>query len=123
MKKQIALVLALVALMTACDTTDPAPTTIPMPVPSTAAVIRSVYPSTGAPGSTVAIYGENFGPTSSHNYVTFDSASAEITYVGSGVINVVVPENLASGEYTISLNVEGQLAHAPSTFTVVDGPF
>ena len=34
-------------------------------------VIRSIYPSAGAPGSTVAIYGENFGPTSSYNYVTF----------------------------------------------------
>jgi IPT/TIG domain len=123
MKTQIILVLTLVAsLMSACDDTDPGPTTIPMPVPTTEPVIRSVYPSAGAPGSTVAIFGENFGPTSSQNYVTFESVSAEIAYVGYGVINVLVP-NLADGDYAINVNVEGQLAGTRYVFTVTDSPY
>ena len=124
MKNQIIFALAIVAsLISACDDTDPVPTTIPMPVPSTDAIIRSVYPSDGAPGSTVAIFGENFGPTSSHNYVSFDAVGADITYVGYGVINVTVPEGLANGDYTITVNAEGQVAAAPSTFTVTDSPY
>ena len=124
MKNQIIFALAIVAsLISACDDTDPVPTTIPIPVPSSDAIIRSVYPSAGAPGSTVAIFGENFGPTSSHNYVSFDAVGADITYVGYGVINVTVPEGLANGDYTITVNAEGQVAAAPSTFTVFDSPY
>jgi len=124
MKNQIIFAFAIVAsLMSACDDTDTGPTTLPMPVPSTDTSIRSVYPSEGAPGSTVAIFGENFGPTSSHNYVTFDAVSADITYVGYGVINVTVPEGLANGDYTIIVNVEGQVAQAPRTFTVTNSPY
>ena len=126
MKNQIALVLTFVALlMTACNDTDPGPATtnVPLPYPSTEAAIRSIYPDAGAPGSTVAIFGENFGPTSSYNVVTFGSVSAEITYVGDGVINVLVPENLADGDYTIYLNAEGQLMSAPRMFTVTNSPY
>jgi hypothetical protein len=124
MKNQIIFLLALVAsLMSACDHTDPVPTTIPMPAPSTVAVIRSIYPSEGAPGSTVAIFGENFGPTSSHNYVTFDAVSADITYVGYGIINVTVPEGLANGDYTIIVNAEGNVAAASGTFKVTNSPY
>ena len=61
-------------LMTACDddpeylnyTTPTLPPTYPM-------VIRNMYPSAGAPGSTVAILGENFGASASDNFVTFGS--------------------------------------------------
>jgi hypothetical protein len=125
MKKQIALVLTFVALlMTACDDTDPRPFTgTPLPAPATLTVIRSIFPSDGAPGSTVAIYGENFGPTASHNFVTFDSVAAEITHVEYGVLKVLVPENLPDGDYTINLNAEGQLSSAPRMFTVTGSPY
>ena len=125
MKKQIALVLTLVALsMTACDDNDPSPAAYaPMPAPSTETVIRAIYPTTGASGSTVAIYGENFGPTSSYNFVTFDSVPADITSVGDGIINVLVPENLPAGDYTINVNAEGQLSSAPHSFTVTSSPY
>jgi len=125
MKKQIALVLTLVALsMTACDDTDPGPAiNAPMPAPSTETVIRTIYPMTGASGSTVAIYGENFGPTSSYNFVTFDSVPADITSVGDGIINVLVPENLPAGDYTIHVNAEGQLSSAPYMFTVTSSAY
>jgi len=125
MKKQIALFLTLVALsMTACDNTDPGPAmNAPMPAPSTSTVIRSIYPSEGESGSMVAIYGENFGPTSSYNFVTFDSVPADITSVEAGVINVLVPENLPAGDYTINVNAEGQLTSAPRMFTVTSNSY
>lgn len=125
MKKQIALVLTFVALaMIACDDTDPRPATgTPLPAPATVTAIRSIYPSAGAPGSTVHIYGENFGPTISHNVVTFDSVAAEITHVEYGVLNVRVPENLIEGDYSINLNAEGQLTSAPGVFTVTSSPY
>jgi hypothetical protein len=124
MKKQITLVLTLVvSLMTACDNTDPVPNNNMKPVPSPEAIIRSVYPSAGAPGSTVAIFGENFGPTISQNYVTFDSVSADVTYAGYGILNVIVPENLADGSYTINLNTDGRMTSAPSIFTVTNSPY
>jgi hypothetical protein len=125
MKKQIALVLTFVALlMTACDDTDPSPTTgISTPVYSTVTIIHALYPSAGAPGSTVSIYGENFGPAISHNLVTFDSFAAQIISVGSGVLNVRVPEHLPEGDYTIKVNVEGQVTSAPRKFTVTNSPY
>ncbi len=125
MKKQIALVLTLVALsMTACDETDPSPASYaPMPAPSTTTLIRAIYPMSGESGSQVAIYGENFGPKDSYNFVTFDSVPADITSVEAGVINVLVPENLPAGDYTINVNAEGQLSSAPSKFTVTSSPY
>jgi len=125
MKKQIALVLTLVALsMTACDNTDPGPAINgSLPAPLTDTVVRAIYPMAGASGSTVAIYGENFGPTSSHNFVTFDSVPADITSVADGIINVLVPENLPAGDYTINVNAEGQLSSAPLKFTVTSNSY
>ena len=124
MKKQITLVLTLVvSLMTACDNTDPAPAPPFTDFPSQVTAIRSIYPSVGTPGSTVAIFGENFGPTISENYVTFDSISADITYVGYGVMNVRVPENLSDGEYSINLSAEGRQTSAPQIFKVTGSQY
>jgi len=86
-------------------------------------VIRSMYPSSGSPGTTVAIFGENFGPTIADHDVTFDSVYAEITYVGYGVINVKVPANLADGNYAINIRTSQQVATAPSLFTVTDSKY
>jgi hypothetical protein len=128
MKKQIVIFLTfVVALMTACNETDPGPSiplnpvTYPPPAYSMVPIIRSVYPSVGAPGTTISIFGENFGPTISHNYVTFDSISADITHIEYGVLTVQVPENLPDGEYTINLDAEGYRSSAPSIFKVTNG--
>jgi len=125
MKKQIALVLTLVALsIAACNDTDPGPAlNAPMPAPLTDTVIRAIYPNAGESGSKVAIYGENFGPTPSYNFVTFDSVPADIISVEAGIINVVVPENLPAGNYTINVNAEGQLSSAPGMFTVTSNSY
>lgn len=120
MKKQIALVLALVALLfSACNDEDsvtplPGGNLKPLPEPE----ILSVYPMAGAPGSTVVIFGGNFGSTISENYVTFASSTAEVTYTSDGVINVIVP-NLQDGDYEITVHTRGQVRRAPQMFTVI----
>ncbi|HXR79563.1 MAG TPA: IPT/TIG domain-containing protein [Saprospiraceae bacterium] len=106
-------------LMTACDdepdyrnyTTPTLPPTYPM-------VIRSMFPSAGAPGSTVAILGENFGESAEENYVAFGSTYADILYVTYGVINVRVPMGIPDGDYRINISCNGQSAEAPSVFRV-----
>ena len=106
-------------LMTACDddpeylnyTTPTLPATYPM-------VIRSMFPAAGAPGSTVAILGENFGESPDDNYVAFGSTYADILYVSYGVINVRVPVGIPDGDYTINITSNGQSAEAPSPFRV-----
>jgi hypothetical protein len=107
-------------LMTACEE-EPTyykysgptlPSTTPM-------VIRNMYPSVGAPGSTVAIIGENFGTSASDNYVAFGSSYAEILYITYGVISVRVPEDLPEGDYMINVSSNGQSADAPRAFSVI----
>ena len=105
--------------MTACDD-EPEYLNYLLPLfrPPYPMVIRNMYPSAGAPGSTVAILGENFGTSASDNFVTFGSSYAEILYVTYGVINVRVPMGIPEGDYTISVSSNGQTADAPRVFTV-----
>jgi hypothetical protein len=107
-------------LMTACEDEpeyyNSAPPTLPPPYPM---VIRNMYPSAGAPGSTVAILGENFGTSASDNHVAFGSSYAEILYVTYGVINVRVPMDLQEGDYMINVSSNGQSADAPRAFSVI----
>jgi hypothetical protein len=121
MKKQTALALALVALVfSACNDENPIVPTPFDPFKTTReAEIRSVDPNAGAPGSAVAILGENFAPTISENYVTFSSSTAEVTYVSEGMLNVIVP-NLADGDYEITVYTGGQVRRAPQMFTVIN---
>ena len=120
MKKQIALVLTLAAfLISACDPENPVS---PRPTPSTQTnatepIIYSIYPSAGAPGSTLVILGANFSPALSNNYVMFGSTNAEITHVGYGALGVRVP-NLPEGDYEINVTAEGQVRRAPQMFTI-----
>ena len=117
----ITLAIALAAfLMSACDDEPEYYKSVPPTLPPTSPmVIRNMYPSVGAPGSTVAILGENFGTSESNNFVTFGSSYAEILYVTYGVINVRVPIDIQEGEYRISVSSNGQYADAPRTFSVV----
>jgi hypothetical protein len=106
-------------LMTACDdepdyrnyTTPTLPPTYPM-------VIRSMFPAAGAPGSTVAILGENFGESPDDNYVVFGSNYADVLYVTYGVINIRVPMGIPEGDYRINITSNGQSCEAPSAFRV-----
>src|SRR5688572_22486210 len=74
-------------LMTACDDDSKFCTGCPNPPPSPPVVadtliIRSMYPSAGAPGTAVTIIVENFNNSAADHYVTFGSSFAEIIYVG-----------------------------------------
>ena len=119
MKKQIALVLTLAAfLISACDdenSVSPAPPYPPKPEP----VVSSIHPNAGASGSTMVIFGQNFGAALSDNYVTFGSSYAEVTYVSHGVLTVRVPD-LEDGDYEITVNADGQLRRAPQMFTIIN---
>ena len=120
LKKKLTLLITLAAfLMTACEEPEyyssyPAsalPPTYPM-------VINNMYPSTGAPGSTVAILGENFDTSTSDSHVTFGLSYAEILYITASVINVRVPMDTPEGDYIINVSSNGQSADAPNVFTV-----
>jgi len=118
MKKQIALVLTFAAfLISACDenSVSPAPPYQPKPEP----IVSSIHPNAGAPGSTMVIFGENFGAAISDNYVTFGSSYAEVTYVNHSVLTVRVP-NLEDGDYEIGVYADGQLRRAPQMFTIIN---
>jgi len=119
MKKQIALVLTLAAfLIASCDpenSVSPAPSYQSKPEP----VVSSIHPNAGESGSTMVIFGENFGSAISDNYVTFGSSSAEVTYVSRGMITVRVP-HLEDGDYEISVYADGQLKRAPQMFTIIN---
>jgi hypothetical protein len=121
MKKLFALLFTAAFLLTACEDDDPPirPTAI---VSEPAMVIRSIYPTTGASGTTVAIFGENFGATNSSNFVRFDWADAEVINVGHGMLQVRVPRNLPNGAYNISINADGKVANSPHMFRVVNTP-
>lgn len=107
-------------LMSACEDEPEyyrtSPATLPYPNPM---VIRNMYPSAGEPGSTVTIYGENFGSSDSNNYVAFDSANAEIIYITYEAINVRVPMDIPEGDYKITVTSNGQTADAPRKFSVI----
>jgi hypothetical protein len=120
MKKQLTLILVFaVCAMTACDDNDPVVLGYPTEsLPKM--VVSSVYPSEGRPGSTVVIFGENFGSSIEDHFVKFGAAYAEITDVGYGTIYVKVPMNLQPGEYEISIIANGRLASAPRVFKVIE---
>jgi len=108
-------------LITACEDEPEYYRSYPSPTVATTSpmVINNMFPSTGAPGSTVAILGENFDTSTSDNYVTFGSSYAEILYVTYGVINVRVPMNIPDGDYSIRVSSNGQSADAPHVFSVI----
>ncbi len=118
MKKQIALVLTLAALLTsACDPENPVRPTPPTQTNATEPTIYSIYPSAGASGSTLVILGANFSPAVSNNYVMFGSTNAEITHVDYGALSVRVP-NLPEGDYEIYVTADGQARRALQMFTI-----
>ena len=108
-------------LMTACDDGGEKPCTNcpPPPPPPDQMVIRSMFPSAGAPGSTVVILGENFGTSDSNNYVSFGSSYAEILYITPHAIKIHVPMGIPEGDYRISVSSNGQSADAPQLFSVI----
>ena len=125
MKKQLVLIVTLSSLlMMACED-EPAYKSIPggssnVNPGSSQPLIDSFHPKSARPGSTVVIFGQNFGPAISDNDVTFDSTFAEIKEVQSGTLIVTVPMNLPPGSYLIKVSTRGAHASAPDLFTVAN---
>lgn len=64
--------------------------------------ITGLSSSTGLPGETISIYGENFYNLSlSQIKVLFNNVSAEVVSATSKEINVVIPQNAESGPITV----------------------
>ena len=120
MKKQLALVLTVSLLsMTACydEPVGPAIKGLqPDQTPAKKVSISSFYPESGRGGSTVAIFGENFGATKADNNVTFGGQFAEIVEAQTLTVIVRVPKNLKEGSYVVSISANGGTAESASAF-------
>jgi len=83
------------------------------------AVIASVRPRNGAPGTPVRITGTGFDPTASNNDVTIGGASAMVDSATTKTIFARVPSG-ASGPSTVSVTSGGATVEAASKFTVTN---
>jgi hypothetical protein len=127
MKKQLVLIVTLSSLlMMACEE-EPAYKSMPggtssgnVNPGSSQPLIDSFHPKSAKPGSTVVIFGQNFGPAVSDNDVRFDSTTAEIKEVHAGTLIVTVPMNLPQGSYIIHVSTRGANASAPDAFIVTN---
>ena len=123
MKKQLTLALSLCVLsMTGCyeGTVNPNYNGVQAdPIPVKKVGISSFYPEAGKGGSTVVIFGENFGATKAENNVAFGGQFAEIIDIQSAIVVVRVPMNLKEGSYMVSVSANGGTAESGSTFEVM----
>ena len=67
--------------------------------------VTSVFPSTGTIGDTVIINGNLFSSTPSLNQVYFNSASAQVIASTVNTLQVIVPQNFQSYNYSEYLSV------------------
>jgi len=83
-------------------------------------VITSFSPLSGPVGTSVTIYGSNFGPAPSDNTVMFGAVQATVTAATTTQLTVTVPA--ISFSQLISVTVNGLTANSMSAFTVVTPP-
>ena len=74
-------------------------------------IITSLNPDSGLAGSNVAITGLNFGTSTSSTTVTFGTTTANITSINATLINVVVPESLSAGSFTVTVTTDGRMSN------------
>jgi YD repeat-containing protein len=89
--------------------------TIPLPVPPPA--ISALAPTTGPVGTSVSIFGTNFGASQASSVVTFNGVAAVPTSWASDRITARVPSGASSGQVVV--RVQG-LASNGAAFTVTD---
>lgn len=121
MKKQLILILAVTTFsLTGCeeDYVNPSFVKVLDSEQTLVTSIRSFYPDSGAGGSVVTIFGENFGASISDNIVTFNGINSDILQVQLGKIDVRVPLNLAQGDYRITLSTPSQSVTSSKAFKV-----
>lgn len=81
-----------------------------------------LVPSAGVAGTSVTIWGVNFGSSQGTSTVTFGGISAEVTDWSNYSIVVPVPTGVSNGNITVQVTVGG-LAANTQTFTVSTNPF
>ena len=84
---------------------------------SSSPTISSFTPVSGPVGTSVTITGTNFGTTQLSNTVNFGVNAAVVTSWSNTQIVATVP-TLSTGNYTISITVNGQTGYSPLQFTV-----
>ncbi len=84
--------------------------------PVAAQSIASFTPESGAPGTTVTIYGSGFDSSPSNNTVTFGSTDATVTAATSTHLSVEVPSG-ETGPVELTVTVGGSTATAGRLFT------
>jgi hypothetical protein len=76
-------------------------------------LINSVSPSSGFPGTSITITGNNFSSTLSDNNVKFNSLDAVVTAATSGSLTVTVPANASTGKISVTV-------HGMTTMSAID---
>jgi RHS repeat-associated protein len=82
----------------------------------------SLAPSAGVAGTSVTIWGVNFGLAQGTSTVTFGGINAEVTSWNNYSIVVPVPPGVPNGNITVQVTVGG-LAAGTQTFAVSTNPF
>lgn len=113
------LLFSLTLFITACKDKTPPPLQPVVKVPT----ITTIDPATAPVGSTIAINGTNFDPTSTSNIVTIGGVPATVVIATPTRIVVTVPVGAVAGPIVVS--VGGQTTQSTTPFTpaaVVPGP-
>ena len=71
--------------------------------PSSLAILN-VTPLSGATGSTVTIYGQNFSSTAASDTVQFGGVTATVVSASSGALVVQVPVGFSNGQISVTVN-------------------
>jgi hypothetical protein len=79
-------------------------------------LINSISPSSGFPGTSITITGNNFSTTLSDNIVKFNSLDATVTAATSRSLTVTVPANAITGK--ISVTVHGMTTISANDFVI-----
>jgi len=90
--------------------------------PVTNPLTYSLVPSAGVAGTSVTIWGTNFGSSQGTSTVTFGGITAQVRSWNNYSIVVSVPTGVSSGNITVQVTVGG-LAANTQTFTVSTNPF
>lgn len=83
--------------------------------------ITSLKPQSGAPGTTVRIYGSGFDPNTSGNSVKFGSTTAAVSRAETNVLYVSVPTGTGGGPAEVSVTSDGKAGTAIRKFDIVSG--
>jgi|GEM_PF-2263648 len=81
--------------------------------------ITSIYPTSGPPGTAVAIYGDGFGTTQGSSTVSLGTTQLTPTKWTSTEVDVQIPTGVSSGSLTVTV---GGVASNGITFTVITAP-